>query len=190
MPRNPSWEYPVKWLVPSDSLAYNARIAYREGDNKYSITDITQGPHLLLLKGQLHTPTRNDFASRKWPVPWRISSNWGGNIFYGFYNDVFPRKREYALHTNRVQDYNYPLNQSEMTVSETDSPGVLRVDIDTLTPNFDSFVIRYEEGGWSEISGSQFDWTLHEGLNTLSVRARNEAGVLGPVSSVQVVMNN
>ncbi|MFC1606623.1 transglutaminase-like domain-containing protein [Candidatus Latescibacterota bacterium] len=190
VPRSPNWEYPIKWVVPSDSLAYDVRIAYREGDNKYSITDIDQGPHLLLLKGQLHTPTRNDFASRQWPVPWRISSNWGGNIFYGFYNEVFPRKREYALHTNRVQDFNYPLNQSVLTVSESGSPGILRVDVDTVTPNFDSFVIRYEEGEWRDISTTQFDWSLHEGLNTLCVRVKNKAGILGPVSKVQVVMNN
>ena len=190
MPRSANWEYPIRWLVPSDSLAYKARIAYREGKNKFSIKDIKQGPHLLLLKGQLHTPIRNDFASNPWPLPWRISSNWGGNIFYGFYSDIFPRKREYQLHTDRIQDFNYPLNQSELTVSETERPGILRVDVDTETPCFDTFIIQYDSGGWQENRASSFDWELHEGLNSLRVRIRNSAGVHGPPSSVYVVMNN
>ena len=190
MPRSPEWEYPVRWLIPSDSLAYNVRVAFREGDNKFSISDITQGPHLLIFKGQLHTPTRNDFASRPWPVPWRVSSNWGGELFYGYYTEVFPRKREYKLHTDRPQDFNYPLNQAEMTVSATDRPGILRVDVDTLTPGFETFMARYDSGEWITIPSSRFEWTLHEGLNTLSVRTRNIAGVLGHESYIRVVMNN
>ena len=191
MPRTANWEYPIRWLVPSDSLAYNVNIAYREGfSSTFSIKDVKQGPHLLLLKGQLHTPIRNDFASRQWPVPWRISSNWGGNIFYGYYNETFPRKREYSLHTDRRQDFNYPLNQSELTVSETSQPGILKVDVDTLTPRFETFVIRMDNAEWHEIRGSSFEWMLHEGINSLRVRVRNTAGVPGPESFVSVVMNN
>ncbi|MBN1293343.1 MAG: hypothetical protein JXB48_16000 [Candidatus Latescibacteria bacterium] len=191
MPRQANWEFPIRWLVPSDSLAYNVDIAYREGfSSTFSIKDVNQGPHLLLLMGQLHTPVRNDFASRHDPVPWRISSNWGGNLFYGYYNDIFPRKREYSLHTDRPQDFNYPLNQSELTVSETVQPGVLRVDIDTETPCFETFVMQTDESGWQEIPGSTFEWMLHEGLNRLRVQTRNTAGVLGPESYVSVVMNN
>jgi len=191
MPRQANWEYPIRWLVPSDSLAYKVRIAYREGfSSKFSIKDSKQGPHLLLLKGQLHTPIRNDFASRQHPVPWRISSNWGGNIFYGYYNDIFPRKREYSLHTDRCQDFNYPLNQSDLTVSEYEQPGILRVDVDTYTPCFETFVVRFDNAEWEEISGTSFEWRLHEGLNELFVRTRNTVGVLGPASYVSVVMNN
>jgi len=191
MPRTANWEYPIRWLVPSDSLAYNVNIAYREGfSSTFSIKDVNQGPHLLLLKGQLHTPIRNDFASRQWPVPWRISSNWGGNIFYGYYNETFPRKREYSLHTDRRQDFNYPLNQSELTVSETAQPGILKVDVDTETPCFETFVIQMDNAEWHNIRGTSFEWMLHEGLNNLRVKVRNTAGVLGPESFVSVVMNN
>jgi hypothetical protein len=190
MPRPVNWEYPIRWVIPSDSLAYNVRIAFREGNNRFSIYDVSQGPHLLLFKGQLHTPTRNDFASRPWPVPWRISSNWGGNLFYGYYNDTFPRKREYQLHTDRPVDFNYPLNQSELTVSETELPGLLRVDIDTETPCFDTFLVQFDRGEWKENLSSSLEWMLHEGLNSLRVKVRNSAGVTGPESMVSVVMNN
>ena len=190
MPRMANWEYPIRWQIPSDSLAFNVNIAFREGSNAYSIQDVSQGPHLLLFKGQLHTPIRNDFASRQWPVPWRLTSNWGGQLFYGYYNDIFPRKREYSLHTDRKQDFNYTLNQSELTLSETEEPGVLRVDVDTETPCFEAFVIRIDDDNFFETPSSSFEWRLHEGLNCLRVRARNSVGVSGPESFVSVVMND
>lgn len=189
MPRPPEWDVPVRWLIPSDSLAYNVRVAFREGDNKFSVKDIAQGPHLLFFKGQLHLPLRNDFASRHTPVPWRLTSNWGGSLFYGFYTDTFARKREYSLHTNRVQDFNPPLNQSALTLTETGRPGVIGVDIDTVTPCFAAFSVTMDNGAPIDITGHSFEWTLHEGLNTLSVRTKNSAGILGPASVVKVVMN-
>jgi hypothetical protein len=190
MPRKANWEFPIRWQIPDDSSAYKVRVAYREGNNKFSIRDVEQGPHLLLFKGQLYTPTRNDFASRPWPVPWRLSSNWGGDLFYGFYNEIFPRKREYRFHTDRRQDFNWPLNQSELTLSEAERPGVLQVDVDTETPCFETFLICFDNGEWRENPAFSFEWTLHEGPNRLRVRVRNSAGVLGPESSVLVVVNN
>jgi len=189
LPRPATWDTPIKWQVPSDSLAYDVRIAFREGNNAFSIADVAQGPHLLLLKGQLHVSLRNDFASRHTPLPWRISSNWGGNLLYGFYTDTFPRKREYAFHTNRPQDFTPPLNQAELTLTETENPAILRVDADTYTPCFESFVVRIDGGEWYVVDGSSFDWPLHEGLNTLRVRTRNTAGVMGVESLARVVVN-
>ena len=98
-------------------------------------------------KGHLSQVLRNDFASRSTPVPWRLSSNWGGPLFYGYFAEKFPPKREYALHTDRWQDFNPPLNQVHLTLSETEAPGVLRVDADTETPFFQTFLSRIDEGG-------------------------------------------
>ncbi len=109
---------------------------------------------------------------------------------FGFYNDTFPRKREYGLNTDRTQDFNFPLNQTELTLSETETPGVLRVDVDTETPCFETFVIQIDEGELFENPESPFVWELHEGINTLRMRARNNVGVLGPESFAKVVMNN
>ena len=190
MPRPANWEYPAWWQIPNDSLLYNVNVAFREGNNKFSIYDVNQGPHLVIVKSQLHMAIRNDFASRHIPVPWRVNSNWGGQLFYGYYNETFPRKREYSLHTNRRQDFDWPLNQSELTLSETKEPGVLRVDVDTETPCFDAFVIRIDGSDFFETTESSFKWKLHEGLNILRVRARNSVGVSGPESFVSVIMNN
>ena len=94
------------------------------------------------------------------------------------------------MNTNRWQDFNPPLNQAKLTLSETFKPGVLRVDIDTETPCFETFVIRIDDGKIVEHPASFFEWSLHEGFNRLRVRTRNTAGVPGPESDVTVVMNN
>ncbi|MHB9028030.1 MAG: transglutaminase-like domain-containing protein [Candidatus Latescibacterota bacterium] len=184
-----TWEYPLRAQVPNDSLALKVRVAYREGKNKFSVRELSEGPLFLLMKGHPSMVIRNDFASRPTPVPWRTTSHWGGPLFYGYYSDIFPRKREYALHTNRRQDFYPTLNQAELTVSETDRADVLRADVDSETPCFQAFTVQFDNGEWKETPSSSFEWPLHEGLNTLRVRVRNTAGVFGPESYVKVVMN-
>ncbi len=190
VPRPATWRYPIWWQIPDETEAYRVKVAYREGTNRYSIKDVDQGPHILFLKGQLHQVIRNDFASRPELVPWRVSGHWGGNQFYGFYSDIFPRKREYGINTNRIQDFNFTLNQAELTMSETGLPGVIRVDVDTETPCFETFLVCMDDGAWKKNQGSSFDWQLHEGINRVRVRVQNTAGALGPVSFVSVMMNN
>ena len=185
------WYDPIWMQIPDETEAYKVNVEYREGDNKYSIRDVTQGPHILFLMGQLHMVIRNDFASRPWLVPWRIASgHWGGNQFYGYYNETFPRKREYMLNTNRWQDFNFPLNQTELTLSETEIPGILQVEMDTVTPNFETFEIQIDNTNVIESAHFSFEWHLHEGKNTLEVRARNNVGVKGPTSRVVILVNN
>ena len=189
MPRPATWDYPIQWSIPSDSTFYDVDVGYREGDNRFTITDVNQGPHLLRLMGHLQMPLRNDFASRHTPVPWRLSSNWGGDGFYCWYGDMFPRKYEYERHTCRPQDFTPPLNRSEVTVTATDDPGILRVDIDTVTPGFACFEVTADGGDIVEVDGTTTSWRLHEGLNRLTVRARNTMGVTGPPSRVEVAVN-
>jgi len=188
IPRPVTWEDPLKGMIPDASLAEKVRVAYREGRNKFPVKDKTQGPEILLLMGHLSLVLRNDFASRATPVPWRLSSNWGGPLFYGFFAEKFPRKREYALHTERRQDFSPPLNRTRITLTETETPGTLRVDADTETPFFSAFLVRIDGAGGVEIPSTSFPWPLHEGLNTIAIRARNSAGIAGAPSTMSVVL--
>ena len=190
IPRTCDWEFPIRWQVPDEAQANRVAVAYREGKNAFSIRDLNQGPHLLLLKGQLSMCLRNDFASRHKPVPWRLSSTWGGDQFCSYYQGKFPPKREYDLHTDRRQAFNFPLNQTQMTVSETAQGGILDADFDTETPCFQDFQVRLDDGAWRKNAAQTFRWILHDGLNRLGVRVRNTAGVTGPESSVSVLQND
>ena len=83
-----------------------------------------------------------------------------------------------------------PLNQTELFLSETGEPGLLRVDLDTETPCFDCFEIRRDQEGWRDLDSGPALWKLHEGLNLLRARVRNQAGVRGPESRAAVVWND
>ena len=192
MPGPATWEYPVQWHLPKKSMLNKVRIAYREGDHQFSVLseDEIEGEDLLMYKGHLQMPLRNNFASHPHPVPWRLSSNWGGNQFFCYYSEMFPRKQEYQHHSKRWQDFNPTLNQAELFLCETEKTGVLRVEIDTETPCFDTFLVQLNRNEWLEHKQGIFDWSLNEGLNQLRVKIRNKAGVCGMESYVAVVAHN
>lgn len=157
--------------------------------NAHSIDDPALGPLHLLFMGHLQMPLRNDFATRSHPVPWRVSSNWGSDLFYCYYEEMFPRKEEYLCHTNRWQDFNPTLNQAELFLCETSDSDRLRVDIDTETPCFEAYQVEIDDGQvWTQTSTSM-DWRLHAGLNRLRVKARNTLGRCGPESCAEVVLH-
>ncbi len=190
MPGPATWEHPIQWHLPDPALLDRVRIACRQGDNHYTVWDPDNAMGNLLFKGHFQLPLRNDFASRPRPVPWRVSSNWGGDQFYCYYSDTFPRKREYQRHSKRLQDFYPPLNRAELFLGETRQPGVLQVELDSATPGFETFLIQVDGKGWNAHPEPALEWHLHEGLNQLRAKVRNSVGVCGPESSATVVVNN
>jgi hypothetical protein len=189
-PAPATWEFPIEHHLPNDDMLTAAHVAYRQGDNSVPIDNPDEGPHHLILKGHLQMVLRNDFASRSQPLPWRISSNWGSDLFYCYYGDMFPRKREYQRHTRRRQDFNPSLNQAELFPIATADPSVLRVDMDTETPCFETFLMRVDSDPWSPVSDTSLEWRLHEGPNSLRIKTRNTAGVCGPESLLMMAMHS
>ena len=82
------------------------------------------------------------------------------------------------------QDYNFPLNQVEITFSRpADREGVLELSFETHTPEFDSYFMKSGNGEWQPC-GSRFLWELKPGTNSLSVKSRNKWGRFGQPSEV------
>lgn len=192
MPSTVTREEPAQhWIGPNDELLLSARIAYRNGDHAHHIIGDTGSEggahHLLLMKGHLQMVRRNDFASRPHPVPWRVSSNWGGDQLQCWAgSNKFPPKPEYAVHTSRKQDFSPPLNQAELRLTQT-ADLTVRVDVDTSTPGFETFMVCEQEGEWVEQPLATWKWKLRaDRANILEVRVRNCSAVLGPVSRVVV----
>ena len=89
-----------------------------------------------------------------------------------------------AVHTSRPVDFSPPLNQAELHLTQTADLAV-RVDVDTETPCFETLMVREQEGEWAEQPLAPWEWRLRaDCANSLEVRVRNSAGVLGPVSRV------
>ncbi len=115
---------------------------------------------------------------------------WGWCGFLNYYDEKFPKRREYQIQTNRPIDFYEPLNQAEVFLSETDECGVLEVEVDTFTPGgFDTFLVQVNGEDWDERREHKWLWALKCGMNTLKVRTRNVRGVLGPVSHLKVTYN-
>ena len=90
---------------------------------------------------------------------------------------------------NTERDHNPTLNQAELFLYETKQVGVLRVEIDTETPYFDTFLVKISDREWKEYKKFTFDWSLSEGLNHLRVKVRNQAGVCGKESHITIMAN-
>lgn len=77
----------------------------------------------------------------------------------------------------------FPLNQAALRLV-TDQGGI-GVRLQTLTPNFRAYEVRWDGGSWGPGEAS-FRWRIHPGLNCLEVRTVNRFGVYGPTSTVEL----
>jgi hypothetical protein len=88
-------------------------------------------------------------------------------------------RRKNPLHP--ALDPYFPINQAVPSFAPKGAN--LEVTLKTLTPNFDSFKVRLDDGEWDP-SGDTILWTLHDGINVLKAKSVNKFGVDGPVSTV------
>jgi len=77
----------------------------------------------------------------------------------------------------------FSIGQAALSFAE--ESGKLMVTLKTLTPNFKRFEARFNNDEW-KVSTDQFEWSPHQGKNTLKVRSVNAFGVTGPVSSAEL----
>ncbi len=94
--------------------------------------------------------------------------------------------------TSRLDDFYWTLNQAEIHVERgrpSSSPERLPLLFRTVTPNFDAFEVTIDDEP-PKVSGSPlFDWRLHPGENSLTVRPLNTFGVAGIASRVVLGKN-
>ena len=91
--------------------------------------------------------------------------------------------------TENTSDLYWPLNQCELRVDPSSEERALKLALRTVTPNFDHFEIVVDSEQPSRIAGATFEWRLHKGRNTLSVRPVNTLGVRGVESRVDTVID-
>ncbi len=83
-----------------------------------------------------------------------------------------PKYEEYTYQSSHPRDFYWTINHAQVFLSATARPAELRVQLDTVTPNFAAFRVRLDGGEWKD-SGADFSWTLHPGTNTLEVKPVN-----------------
>ena len=91
----------------------------------------------------------------------------------------------FSLWSSREGDFHWTLYQTEVYLGTTEEDTVLRVLLDTETPNFWKYEARRDGGGWEEVP-EEFMWRLHPGENILEVRVLDRFGRAGRTSRVVV----
>jgi len=128
---------------------------------------------------------RNNFLSRPRPVPMCQGTHWDWPDFI-IYEDVHtPKQWLYRNVTARRSDIAWTINQVRFDAAWGSKPGTIGVQMGTFTPHFDTFLVKVGDADWRE-SGRAFAWTLKPGRNRLEMRARNNVGVRGPASYIEV----
>lgn len=83
----------------------------------------------------------------------------------------------FSIRTDRPGDIFWTLNQACIHLYGQ-GENVLKVQLETVTPNFEAFEIALDSGEWRS-SESVFTWQLHPGQNFLRARSINKFGRIG-----------
>ena len=81
---------------------------------------------------------------------------------------------------NPAVDAYFPIGQA--TLSFVVQDGTIHITLKTLTPNFKTYEVQMDEGGWKR-SEEKFVWPVHPGSNRIMARTVNQFGVAGPIST-------
>lgn len=90
------------------------------------------------------------------------------------------------LPMNPATDPYFPMGQAAISLTPT-THATLTVGLRTLTPNFQRFEVRRDQGDWVA-STNNWAWDLHPGTNRLECRTVNSFGILGPPAEAEVVV--
>ena len=137
---------------------------------------------------------------RRFAIPFRnnhLETPFPGELEHGqahYYADVYlwwedaaapVASPEYGNTTCRSGDFYWTLNKTAIDLQQTDAADTLKVTLDTVTPNFQKFVVSIDGGEWEQRPAS-LPWKLHEGENVLRAKSVNGFGVEGIESVARV----
>jgi len=131
-------------------------------------------PHTQFLDGKLIMPLNQ--GMRGW--------FWTGHHVWT--DDKYPASILYPQRITREQDWNFPINQTQLWLEQKEKPGEVSVQLTHNMPSFDHFVVQQDEGADQAIKGNDFTWSLQPGNNRLQARAVNKLGLAGPPSWIKV----
>lgn len=96
-------------------------------------------------------------------------------------------KRGALQFTRRHADIYPDMNTVRLALGVASGKPAVSVRVETCTPGFDALLIQLDGGDWRP-ADLRFDWYPHPGVNSLSVRTRNQFGMFGAPSTVTAVL--
>lgn len=154
------------------------------------ITNITETKHTW--KGldawppfvELRLIPRSNFLEEKAPLPLNQGMRgwfWTGHHVWS--DTAAPVPPLYSERVTARNQWEWTLNQAHFVLEATETPGELRVHLDTEMPGFATFLADIDDREKQPVT-SGFVWKLRSGTNRLMVRPRNSAGREGIASRV------
>ncbi|MEX0745705.1 MAG: transglutaminase-like domain-containing protein [Phycisphaeraceae bacterium] len=130
---------------------------------------------------------RSDFYSRTYPLPIHQGFGPDWSDYVAWQTPQTPAYYNYRYHgvTNRRSDWEWTLNRVRFDATAGSTPGMVEVQMGTETPGFETFRVRTGDGEWRS-GAARFTWELEPGRNRLEMRARNDAGIAGAVSYIEL----
>jgi hypothetical protein len=128
---------------------------------------------------------RNNFLTSllpEEPEHGAVSYTYDGHLWYNSLAEPLP---QFSRVSRREGDFHWTLNQTVIYLQQGEQSNTLDVLLDTMTPNFETYLVRFDNGDWAE-QPEAFVWSLHKGDNTLRAKTRNFFGALGIESLVRV----
>jgi hypothetical protein len=128
---------------------------------------------------------RNNFFDRPETLPRFQGWNWDWTGYWIWRDEQTPMEWHYRNFTGRRSDLDWSINQVRFDAACDTEPGTIDIQMGTVTPNFDTFLVAFNGDEWKK-KPRAFTWKLQPGTNRLEMCTRNTAGVHGPVSHLEV----
>lgn len=130
---------------------------------------------------------RSNFLEQKSPLPLNQgTAEWSWTGSYVWTDSEVPAGFLFGNRVAKRSNFEWTLNQAHYVLEPSAKLGTLRVHLDTETPSFDTYLAEIDDGNQKPVT-AVFDWTLHQGRNSLRVRPRNLAGKDGIASWISLV---
>lgn len=126
---------------------------------------------------------RSNLLAQPYPVPLNQGMKgwpWPGHAVWT--EPGAPPSQLYDQRITAKNNWDWTLNEVEVRLAATETPGEVRVYLDTVTPGFTGYVAKFGEADAVPVE-SDFTWQLNAGSNRLVVQSRSESG-LGPETVV------
>ena len=130
---------------------------------------------------------RNNFYEKPYPQPKTQGCDWDWDNYWCWEDPISPKRWQYRNFTDRRSDVSWTINQVHFDATLTDRPGEIEMQMGTVTPYFETYLVNTDGQGWKEAAAT-FAWRLHSGHNRLEMRVRNTSGVEGSVSFLEMDM--
>ncbi|NLL83635.1 MAG: transglutaminase domain-containing protein [Lentisphaerae bacterium] len=142
-------------------------------------------------------PLRNNHLDV--PEPWEEyhgQDYYHSNTYLWWRNPYSPATPpQYSLISSRPTDFEWSVNQVEISLTATENPHHLSIIAKTMTPNFATFEYNFDHTTWHELGGqshhpdlqwAQLTWPLKKGTNTIAIRTVNRLGKKGLPSTTTI----